>query len=232
MWTEQFDKLNNSEKDEFKRLTGLLLAKTFIVRDVYDTKENMMVVNKDYRFLERNFELVSEYLFYSGWDVLKDNQYGAIYIENVYEYNKIKIDRFATLALYTIRLIYEESREQIALRNEILTTTGELVHKMMTLNVLRRKPSAKDLAEGLRLLAYHNLIQKIDGPWEQAETKLLILPSILFVLSHVEISRIHETLGKIAEKEEETEMDFLDEEEDILRGEGDEESEDEAVEQA
>ncbi|MDO4552339.1 MAG: DUF4194 domain-containing protein [Bacillota bacterium] len=219
MWKERFDRLNTSEKEEFKRIASQLLSKTFVVRDVYDVKENLMVINREYRFLERHFDLFGDYLFYSGWDLLKDSQYGVIYIENVYQYNKVKLDLFTTLALYTIRLIYEESRERVALRNEALTSTGELVHKMMTLNVLKKKPAAKDLAEGLRLLAYHNLIQKIEGFWEDADSKLLILPSVLFVIPNVEISRIHETLGKALTEKDEADQQEEDEGEEILRGE-------------
>jgi len=51
-----FDKFTNSEREEFTRLINLLLSKTFIVRDIYDIKEERMKVNPEYRFVERNFE--------------------------------------------------------------------------------------------------------------------------------------------------------------------------------
>ena len=141
MWTESYDKLNNSEKEEFKRLANLLLSKTFVTRDTFDVKESMMKINTDYRFIERHFELFSNYLSYSGWEVRKDNQYGVISVENVYEYNRMKLDRFTTLLLYTIRLIYEEERERVSLRNEIMATTGQIIHKMITLNLFKKKPA-------------------------------------------------------------------------------------------
>jgi len=194
MWVEKFDKLSNSEKEEFKRLLNFLLSKTFIIRDYFDSKDGMMKVNSEYRFIERHFELISEYLSFSGWEVRKDNQYGVIYIENIYEYNRVKLDRFTTLILYTVRLIFEEEREKIALRNEIMTTTGQIIHKMMSLGVLKRKPADREISESLRLLSNHNIIQKISGTWEDAETKILILPSIIFVVSNEKISRIHELL--------------------------------------
>ena len=194
MWTENYDKLNNSEKEEFKRLANLLLSKTFVTRDTFDVKESMMKINTDYRFIERHFELFSNYLSYSGWEVRKDNQYGVISVENVYEYNRMKLDRFTTLLLYTIRLIYEEERERVSLRNEIMATTGQIIHKMITLNLFKKKPADREISEGLRLLSQHNLIQKLAGAWENADGKLLILPSILFVVSNEKISRIYELL--------------------------------------
>jgi hypothetical protein len=194
MWNELYEKLNNSDKEEFRRLVNLLLSRNFVIRDVYDTKEGMMKISPEYRFIERNFELFVEYLGFAGWMLQKDGNYGVIALSNEYEYNRVRLDKNTTLILYTLRLIFEEEREKISLRNEILTTTGQMVHKMITLGIVSRKPSDKDLADGLRQLAYHNIIEKLDGPWEQADTKLLILPSILFVVTNEKISRMYETL--------------------------------------
>ncbi len=194
MWNELYEKLNNSDREEFRRIFNLLLSRTFIIRDVYDSRESMMKTNPEYRFIERNFELFTGYLGYSGWTLQKDGNYGVIALSNEYEYNRVRMDKNTTLILYTLRLIFEEEREKVSLRNEILTTTGQMVHKMITLGIVNRKPSDKDLADGLRQLAYHNIIEKVDGPWEQADTKLLILPSILFVVTNEKISRMYEAL--------------------------------------
>ncbi|GAB1475489.1 hypothetical protein MASR2M70_03210 [Bacillota bacterium] len=194
MWIEDYEKLSNSEKEEAKRLLNYLLSKTFIIRDYFDGKDTMMKINPEYRFVERHFSLFTEYLAYSGWDVRKDNQYGVISIENLYEYNRLKLDRFTSLILYTIRLIFEEERERITLRNEITTTTGQIIHKMIALNLFRKKPSDREISQSLRLLSNHNLIQKLSGVWENADARILVLPSILFVLPNEKISRIHELL--------------------------------------
>jgi len=145
VWIENYEKLSNSEKEEFKRLANVLLSKTFVTRDYFDSKDAMMKINSEYRFIERHFELFLGYLSYSGWEIHKDNQYGVISIENTYEYNRLKLDRFSTFILYTIRLIYEEERERVSLRNEIMTTTGQIVHKMITLNIFKKTPSDREI---------------------------------------------------------------------------------------
>ena len=221
MWIENYEKLNTSEKEEFKRLANILLSKTFVTRDYFDSKDSMMKISPEYRFIERHFELFAGYLSYSGWDVRKDNQYGVISIENIYEYNRLKLDRFSTFMLYTIRLIYEEERERISLRNEILTSTGQIIHKMITLNIIRKKPSDREITESLRLLSYHNLIQKISGAWENADTKILILPSILFVVSNEKIGRIFELLDNIKEPDIQNEQEN-ETASGVIRGEGEE----------
>lgn len=194
MWNEQYEKLSNSEKEELRRLLNYMLSHTYVIRDIYDVKEGMMKINNDYRFVERNFELFESYLSFAGWLLQKDSNYGVISVSNIYEYNRIRLDRNSTLILYTIRLIFEEEREKVALRNEILTTTGQIVNKLITLGLLKKKPSDKDLNDALRLLSNYNIIQKVSGAWEEADAKLLILPSILFVVTNEKISRMYELL--------------------------------------
>lgn len=222
MWNELYQKLNNSDREEFRRLLNLLLSRTFIIRDVYDSREGMMKINPEYRFVERNYELFIDYLSYAGWILQKDGNYGVIALGNEYEYNRVRLDKNTTLILYTLRLIFEEEREKVSLRNEILTTTGQMVHKMITLGITAKKPSDKDLADGLRQLSRHNIIEKIEGRWEQADTKLLILPSILFVITNEKISRMYETLvnGENVEtdngKENDSEDDLVIRGDDVL----------------
>ncbi|MFO7154516.1 MAG: DUF4194 domain-containing protein [Caldicoprobacter oshimai] len=216
MWVEEYEKLSNSEKEEFRRLLNLILSRTFIIRDVYDPKEGMMRVNPEYRFVERNFALFNEYLWFSGWALYKDSQYGVIALVNTYEYNRVRLDRNTTLILFILRLIFEEEREKVTLRKEVLTSTGQIVHKMLTLGLIKKKPSDRDLAEALRQLAYYNIIQKLEGRWEDPDNKLLILPSILFVITNEKVSRIYETLGDEEDSDQESEET---EDQDIIRGE-------------
>lgn len=218
MWNEHYDKLTNSDKEEFKRLLNLILSHTFIVRDLYDSREGMLKVNSEYRFIERNYELFVDYLDFAGWTLDKDSNYGVIALSNTYEYNRVRLDRSTTMILYTLRLIFEEEREKVTLRNEILITTGQIVQKLITLGLVKKKPSDKDLSEALRLLSYHSVIQKLEGIWEDAECKILILPSILFIVTNERISRIHEML----EPEDSEESSFAPEgeayAEDVIRG--------------
>jgi len=219
MWTELYERLTNSEKEEFKRLLSSLLAHTFLIRDIHDPKENMMKVNSEYRFVERNFELFVGYLDFAGWSLQKDNNYGVIALANVYEYNRVRLDRNTTLILYTLRLIFEEEREKVALRNEILTTVAQTVQKMITLGLMKKKPSDKDLIEALRQLDNYHVIQRIAGAWEEADSKLLILPSILFIVTNERIAKLAEMFTANDEATEAEAMEAAVAAEEVLRGE-------------
>ena len=66
MFSEDYLKIPQADKNEFGSVVNTLLLKGFIVRDIYDSKEKVMKTNPDYRFLERYFDLVNDYLKFSG----------------------------------------------------------------------------------------------------------------------------------------------------------------------
>lgn len=171
----------------------------------------MKRTNPDYLFVERNFELFQNYLEYAGFRLERDSNYGVIFLSSSYEFNRIKLDKATTLMLYVLRLIYEEEREKLSLSRDIFTTTGDLVHKMISLGVIRRKPANLTLRDSLRTLNRFRIVEKVDGPWENADTRLLILPTILFIVTNERISNMYQLIDDEEEGEhEETEADAAD----------------------
>lgn len=106
----------------------------------------------------------------------------------------MKFDKLTTLAVYVLRLIYEEEREKLSLRTEMFTTTGDLVHKMHALKLVKKKPADEKLRQILRTLNRFSVIEKAEGPWEAAETRLLIQPVILFIVTNERISNMYQLI--------------------------------------
>ena len=211
MFESEFEKLNMTEQEAFRRIVNWLLAHTYLLQGNYAFEDNMKRTNPDYLFVERNFELFQNYLEYAGFRLERDSNYGVIFLSSSYEFNRIKLDKAATLMLYVLRLIYEEEREKLSLSRDIFTTTGDLVHKMISLGVIRRKPANLTLRDSLRTLNRFRIVEKVDGPWENADTRLLILPTILFIVTNERISNMYQLIDDEEEGEhEETEADAAD----------------------
>lgn len=207
MFEEKFEKLSMTEQDSFKRMINWFLAHTYLLQANYVFDDSMKRTNPDYLFVERNFELFQEYLEYSGFRLERDSNYGVIFISSDYEFNRVKFDKATTLMLYVLRLIYEEEREKLSLSKDIFTSTGELVHKMISLGVMKKKPANLVLRDSLRTLNRFRIIEKPDGSWEAADTKLLILPTILFIVTNERISNMYKLIdddeqGNLPEDEE------------------------------
>ena len=211
MFEEAFEKLSLSEQENFKRLVNWLLAHTYLLQGTYEFEDNLKRSNPDYLFVDRNFELFQDYLEYAGFRLERDSGYGVIFLTSGFEFNRVRLDLTTTLILYVLRLIYEEERENLSLSREIFTTTGDLVHKMISLGLVKRKPANQALRDALRTLNRFQVVEKEYGPWEAASTRLLILPAILFIVTNERISSMYQLMDEEEfEEDEETEADAAD----------------------
>ena len=68
-----------------------------------------------------------------------------------------------------------------------------------------------DIKTALSNLAKFNFIQKVDGKFEDPETKIIIFPSILFAVTNEKITALSQTISIL---EENVEDDENEEEED------------------
>lgn len=186
MWNEQYEALSTYEKGEFRRLTNYLLSHTYMVRYEYQPSQQMTLPNADYQMSTRLFPVMCDYFAVTGWQLEKDDNYGIISLINIYDHNRLRIDRFTTLFLYTCRLLYEEEREQASSFHTVKTDTQTVVEKMQMLGLLDKgKTTQKERIEAQRTLAHYNIIQKIESAsWSNDGNEILILPSILSIISN------------------------------------------------
>lgn len=190
MWNEDYEALSAYEKGEFRRLANYLLSHTYIVRYEYQPSQQMTLPNSDYTMVVRLFPVMRDYFSVSGWQMEKDDHYGIISLINIFDNNRLRVDRFTTLFLYTCRLIYEEERERANSFHTVKTDTQTVVEKMRMLSLLDRgKTTQKERIEAQRTLAHYNIIQKMESAaWNNDGNQLLILPSILSIISNQSIN--------------------------------------------
>lgn len=196
MWAVEWEQLSDKDREQFARVANLLWQKTFLVRDEIDPRTGNMAINRDYRFLERHYRLFADYFRVSGWEIQLDNHFGVAALYNRFGFNHRRLDKQSTYFLYVLRLIYEEQLEKLSLRKEVTTTVGQLVEKMFHLGLLDRKPAEKQLREGLGVLRAYNIITRLDGPFGHPETRLVIYPSILFLVTNEKITQLYGMLGR------------------------------------
>ncbi|MEF9973458.1 MAG: DUF4194 domain-containing protein [Clostridia bacterium] len=202
MWNEEYEKLSAYEKGEFSRLSNYLLSHTYLVRFEYQSNQQMTMPNGDYSMVARLFSVMRAYFSVSGWNLEKDDNYGVISLINLYDHNRLRVDRFTTLFLYTCRLIYEEHREESGQFHTVRTDTQTIVEKMRMLGILEKgKTSQKERLEAQRALAHYSILQKMDSTWSNEGNRLLILPAILQVVSNQGINDMMVELEEMSNSE-------------------------------
>jgi hypothetical protein len=196
MWEAEYAALGEKDREQFTRVVNLLLQKTFLLRDEVDPGTGNMAINRDFRFLERHLSLFREYLRVSGWEIQLDALHGVAALYNRFGYNRRRIDKNTTYFLYVLRLIYEEQMESLSMRREALTTVGAVVEKMFHLGLLEKKPSDKAMRDSLSFLRGVNIIDRLEGGWTGPETRLVIYPAIIFLVTNDKINSLFELIAR------------------------------------
>ena len=191
MWLENYNNLTNAEKERFAKLVNYLLNKTFVTREIFETKDKIGKINADYRFIEKYYDLFEGYLKVINYVLKTDEIIGVIYLENDYGYNKLRLDKLTTLILFTLRVIYDEEKEKNATSGVVYISTASLIYKLLELKIVTKKPTMKDMLESIRLLINQNVLTKIEGNIEDSACQLAILPTILLVVSNEKIDAIY-----------------------------------------
>jgi hypothetical protein len=193
-FTEKFELLNNQEKERFSKVTNYLLNKTFILRETFEAKDRVGKISADFRFVERNLELFSEYLALAGYNVEKDDRNGIISVKNIFEGNLMQVDKFTTLMLLSLRQIYDQKLEGNNPTKVIFISVGDVVIHMLENKLLTKKPTIKETVDSLRILLRHNLIGRFDGNLENSNMIITLYPTILKVVSNEKISVIYKNI--------------------------------------
>lgn len=191
MWLEEYNELNNGEKERFARLVNYLLNKTYLTRETYEGKQVIGKINADYRFVERYITLFEGYLAVINYKLTIDEDLGVVYLSNEYGYNKMRLDKLTTLILFTLRTIYDEEREKNASKGIVYISTASLVYRLLESKIVSKKPTMKDITDSIRLLVNQNILTKIDGSIEESSCQLAILPTILLAVSNEKIDAIY-----------------------------------------
>ena len=199
MWNEDYEKLSNFEKGEFRRIANHLLSHTYLTKYNYEPSKQMTLPNRDYQLATRFFGLLEEYFSVSGWRLDKDDIYGFMSLINIHDNNRFRMDQFTTLFLYTCRLIYEEQREQASSFHTVPTSTHDIIQKMTTLGLLNKgKSTQKERLAAQRALAHFNIIEKMENTaWEPDGNRVVILPSILAIVSNQGINDMKHELDEL-----------------------------------
>lgn len=206
MFIEKYNELSYSEKNQFGSIVNKLLLKGFIVRDIYDNKEKIVKISPEYRFIEKNYDLVNDYLSFSNWRVEIDKVLGVASLLNESEENKIRLDRETSLILFVLRLIYENERNQSTISGEsIYLTTPVLIRTMQEHGIFMpgRKLNGRNIAKSLRFLASHNIINKVSGNYDEGNVAFYILPSIVYAIDNDKIAAMSNALDALKENDSE-----------------------------
>ena len=199
----------SKELEQFKLVCNQLLSRTYVPRTLYRPGKGR-VNNPDYTFLSLHQEAVQDYLGLLDWELHNDPLNGYFYVINTDEANRCNLSKKETAILLALRLIYEDSQDQLGLEQDAFCTVRDVLEKVVTdYAILPAKPNMEEVKRALTLLENHAIIQRMDGKFNQSSCKFAILPTVLAAVSGEKLNAVVSTLGK-EDADEEAEEDPAD----------------------
>lgn len=191
MGFEKYYELKGQEQEQFRQIVNSLLNSNYMLNYHYLNKNKIRTPSKDYQFLLRYYDLFLLYFEVAGYELRKFDDYGVVSLVNIYKENHLRLDKFTTMTLYFLRLVYDEQREKNPNSEVVYLTIEAIVRKMLDAGLVAKKPPINTIVETFRILGRHNIIGKLDKSYDDLAATIVLLPTILYVISNEKIAAIH-----------------------------------------
>lgn len=185
---DSYERLTNVQKATFKDIANKLLASTFLARDKKDNKDN-------YYFVVSYKEVFDEFFAILGYEVKLDQGVGSIMLKSDQNTAFLKLRRDETIILLILRILYHERLKETSLNENVVITVLD-IHEKYNFLEIKKRINKTDLVSALRLFRRFNLIETI-GDITMSNTKVVIMPTILYAINTEEITEVYNTVSRI-----------------------------------
>ena len=186
---ETYNTFTNAQKNTFSDICNKLLANTYLARDKRDNKEA-------YYFVVSYKDLFEEYFKMMNMQLVINRELGTVTLENTNSQTILKLKRDESIMLLIVRLLYHEKLKETSLNTNIVISLNDL-HSKYDMLEIKRKINKTDLISMLRLFRRYNLIEPL-GDLNNANTQIIVFPTILEALKTEQIDAIYNTIMKLA----------------------------------
>lgn len=185
---DSYERLTNVQKATFKDIANKLLASTFLARDKKDNNDN-------YYFVVSYKEVFDEFFAILGYEVKLDQGVGSIMLKSDQNTGFLKLRRDETIILLILRILYHERLKETSLNENVVITVLD-IHEKYNFLEIKKRINKTDLVSALRLFRRFNLIETI-GDITMSNTKVVIMPTILYAINTEEITEVYNTVSRI-----------------------------------
>lgn len=178
-------------KDKFKQNANKLLNECFILKDLTDTKNCYYNILKEKELYRAYFDLL-------GYDIVINEEYGVIALNNIYGTGRIRLRLLDSIILLYLRIIYIEERKKLSQADHVIVYVDELYERYRSMKNDRIKK--QDMRSALALLKKYHIISNLDADMGNPDTRLRIFPSVILAFDTNELNRVYEETNARLEK--------------------------------
>lgn len=180
-----------AQKEKFRVAANKLLNQCFLLKKKEDTR-------KEYIFVRENKELFTTYFDLLGYDIKINEDQGVIALVGQFDTGRLQLTKNDSILLLILRLLYVEKRKEISSSYEDVIVLIEEVREKYELLKLKAKPKLDKGMEQrmVSLFRRYNIIKNLDSDVNQADTRIVIYPSIMMAVTVEDINKYYEMTEK------------------------------------
>ena len=201
-FSQEYLKLKDRDKEDFSRIANKLLAKTFIVCDLNEDKD-------DYYTSLRFFYLLSVYFSFIDYLLFKNELNRIVYIKTTKDRNRFHLNKIDTIIALIFRAKYFEKSKEISLDRIVTLTIEELVEEINKTKIYQSQKTITEIERALKVLRRNKICNFVGKVTK--DTVIEILPTILILIKVSDIEDIKNKVLNYINDSEDNEEDAEDE---------------------
>lgn len=184
----QFQKLTETEKDRFSRISNKILDKNFLIRQKDADKE-------DYFFTIGHLTLFNNYFMLMDYTVTHYEADQIVALSTEANRNRSRLKRTDTIILLILRLLYQKKSKEATQLNQILVTVGEIQEELDRTSLFKVRIPKTELQVSMRMLKSYSLIDFQSANLINDDTRVEIYPTLLRVVNIDDITKLESQLN-------------------------------------
>ncbi len=197
--TKSYINLSDMQKDEFSRILNKLLSVNYICGERKKDRDDFYFILRNEQ-LFKNFLLILDYQFH----LYKADQ--IAYITNTNNYNHLTLTQLQSIVLLLLRKLYFQKTQEFQETENIVITLAELHAEIEATGIYNHRITKTELRSVYHFLSRYNICEKI-GDLSEDESKLIIYPTINYILPISKIDDIVEQLKNYRREHDDEDID-------------------------
>lgn len=166
-----------------EELANYLLNHCFVIGNLDSTREKYYLITNN----EEEFQTIFRPL---GYSIVINRTLRVAQLVNLHEWGRVEFQKYETILLLILRLLYVEKRETLSVSEQLVTVTVEEVEAEYNKLNLPRKLDRRTLETALRTFKKYNLALAIDR-LENSSARIQILASVMLALPEQAITKAY-----------------------------------------
>lgn len=166
-----------------EELANYLLNHCFVIGNLDATREKYYLIANNEEELQAVFRPL-------GYSVVINRTLRVAQLVNLREWGRVEFQKYETILLLILRLLYVEKRETLSVSEQLVLVTVEEVEAEYNKLNLARKLDRRTLEAALRTFRKYNLALALDR-LESASARIQILSSVMLALPEQAITKAY-----------------------------------------